>query len=169
MNVSKFSLISKLVCNVLSEDPFMYFIEEVSLGKEDWNCFSCFQPLTNIIDKKCKRCGFYEHDAVLSDDVFEEWEFCASDFTRSDGKYVRYKDKEFNATFLCLECVPLGKGKYLFLVPVFFFFFHFLRSIDLHHVAAFLNLFAIKVLIKCVIEIITNHDLARKACGAEVH
>lgn len=49
-----------------------------------------------------------------------------------------------------------------------FFFFHFLRSIDLHHVAAFLNLFAIKVLIKCVIDIITNHDLARKACGAEV-
>lgn len=47
-----------------------------------------------------------------------------------------------------------------------FFFFHFLRSIDLHHVAAFLNLFAIKVLIKCVIDIITNHDLARKACGA---
>lgn len=35
MNISKFSLISKLFCNVLSEDPFMYFIEEVSLDKED--------------------------------------------------------------------------------------------------------------------------------------
>lgn len=113
------ALISKLICNVVFEDPYMYFIEEVSLDK-DWNCFSCFQPLTNITDKKCKRCGFYEHDAILSDDVFEEWEFCASDFTRSDGKYVRYKDKEFNATFLCLECVPLGKGKCLFLIAVFF-------------------------------------------------
>lgn len=73
-------------------------------GEESW------QPLTNLTDKKCKRCGFYEHDAILSDDVFDEWEFCASDFTRSDGKYVRHKDKEFNATFLCLECVPLGNA-----------------------------------------------------------
>lgn len=73
-------------------------------GEESW------QPLTELTEKKCKRCGVYEHDSFISDDVFDEWEFCASDFTRSDGKYVHMKEKEFNATFLCPECVPLGNA-----------------------------------------------------------
>ncbi|RVW98788.1 hypothetical protein CK203_024030 [Vitis vinifera] len=70
----------------------------------------CFQPLTEIAVKKCKRCGFYEKDSIKSDDVFDEWEFCLSDFIASDGKYIHFKNKEFNATFLCPECIPLQKG-----------------------------------------------------------
>lgn len=73
-------------------------------GQESW------QPLTQLQDIKCKRCGFYEKDAIKSNDVFDEWELCASDFTRPDGKYVHFKDKEFNATFLCPECVTLAKA-----------------------------------------------------------
>ncbi|XP_051130182.1 uncharacterized protein LOC127250800 [Andrographis paniculata] len=73
-------------------------------GQESW------QPLTELQDNKCKRCGIYEKDTLKSDDVFDEWEFCASDFTSSDGKYIHYKDKELNATFLCPECVPLGSA-----------------------------------------------------------
>jgi hypothetical protein len=46
-----------------------------------------------------------------SDDTFEEWEFCPSDFSIPDGKYIRIKDKEFNATFLCPECVPFANGE----------------------------------------------------------
>ncbi|KAJ0793806.1 hypothetical protein HanOQP8_Chr01g0033331 [Helianthus annuus] len=57
---------------------------------------------------KCKRCGFYEEDRITSDDVFDEWEFCPSDFKSDDGRYIRTKDKEFNATFLCPECVKKG-------------------------------------------------------------
>ncbi|CAK9164740.1 unnamed protein product [Ilex paraguariensis] len=71
-------------------------------GEESW------QPLTKLPDMKCKRCGFYEEDRIKSDDVFDEWEFCASDFTTPDGKYIHFKDKELNATFFCPECVPLG-------------------------------------------------------------
>ncbi|RAL48834.1 hypothetical protein DM860_001154 [Cuscuta australis] len=42
-------------------------------------------------------------------DVFDEWEFCASDFSSTDGKYIHFKDKELNATFLCPECAhPVG-------------------------------------------------------------
>ncbi|KAL3531870.1 hypothetical protein ACH5RR_005391 [Cinchona calisaya] len=70
-------------------------------GEESW------QPLTELTDKKCKRCGIYELNSVRSDDVFDEWEFCASDFSSSNGKYTRVKEKEFNATFLCPECVTL--------------------------------------------------------------
>ncbi|VFQ94812.1 unnamed protein product [Cuscuta campestris] len=70
-------------------------------GEESW------QPLTHLLDKKCKRCGFYEEDTIKSDDVFDEWEFCASEFTSADGKYTHFKEKEFNATFLCPDCVPL--------------------------------------------------------------
>ncbi|CAH9091737.1 unnamed protein product [Cuscuta europaea] len=70
-------------------------------GEESW------QPLTQLLDKKCKRCGFYEEDTIKSDDVFDEWEFCASEFTSADGKYTHFKEKEFNATFWCPECVPL--------------------------------------------------------------
>lgn len=75
------------------------------------------QPLTELPDIKCKRCGFYEKDAIKSNDVFDEWELCASDFTRPDGKYIHFKEKEFNATFLCAECVVLAKGEaFMFLV-----------------------------------------------------
>ncbi|KAK7284248.1 hypothetical protein RJT34_18990 [Clitoria ternatea] len=63
-----------------------------------------WQPLTNFTGKKCKRCGFYEED-LISDDVFDEWELCPSDFTGHDGRYVRAKEKEFNATFLCPDCL----------------------------------------------------------------
>ncbi|CAM8960441.1 unnamed protein product [Rhodiola kirilowii] len=69
-------------------------------GEESW------QPLTNFTNTKCKRCGFFEQDLLEKDDVFEEWEFCPSDFYNPDKKYVRFKDKEFNATFSCPECIP---------------------------------------------------------------
>ncbi|KAK9169139.1 hypothetical protein Syun_001279 [Stephania yunnanensis] len=71
-------------------------------GEESW------QPLTELPDKKCKRCGFYEEDTITPDDVFDEWEFCPSDFAAPDGKYVRFKEKELNATFLCSQCMQLG-------------------------------------------------------------
>ncbi|KAJ9559078.1 hypothetical protein OSB04_013692 [Centaurea solstitialis] len=64
-----------------------------------------FQPLTDFQSKKCKRCGFYESEHIKFDDVFDEWEFCPSDFSASDGRYIRTKDKEFNATFLCPDCI----------------------------------------------------------------
>ncbi|KAI7733683.1 hypothetical protein M8C21_018661 [Ambrosia artemisiifolia] len=67
-----------------------------------------FQPLTNFESTKCKRCGFYEEDRFTSDDVFDEWEFCPSDFKSDDGRYIRAKGNEFNATFLCTECVKKG-------------------------------------------------------------
>ncbi|KAK7345631.1 hypothetical protein VNO77_16239 [Canavalia gladiata] len=70
-------------------------------GQESW------QPLSNFSSKKCKRCGLYEEDSITSDDVFDEWEFCPSDFTARDGEYIRFKEKEFNATFLCPECLSL--------------------------------------------------------------
>ncbi|KAH7677961.1 Concanavalin A-like lectin/glucanase domain-containing protein [Dioscorea alata] len=65
-------------------------------GEESW------QPLTELNEKKCKRCGLFEMDSFKPDDVFDEWELCPGDFI--DGKYVRSKDKEVNATFICLEC-----------------------------------------------------------------
>ncbi|GLT47865.1 hypothetical protein SLA2020_215240 [Shorea laevis] len=71
-------------------------------GEESW------QPLTKLESKKCKRCGFYEQDTIKSDDVFDEWEFCSSDF--KDGNYVRVKEKEFNATFLCTQCASVPNG-----------------------------------------------------------
>lgn len=67
-----------------------------------------FQPLTDFSSKKCKRCGFYEKDRIKFDDVFDEWEFCPSDFTPPDGRYMHTKDKEFNATFLCDDCIKKG-------------------------------------------------------------
>lgn len=75
-------------------------------GEESW------QPLTELPSNKCKRCGFYEEDRFKSDDVFEEWEFCASDFTVPDGEYIRTKDNEFNATFSCVECVPFANDSH---------------------------------------------------------
>ncbi|XVE76285.1 hypothetical protein DITRI_Ditri12bG0159800 [Diplodiscus trichospermus] len=70
-------------------------------GEESW------QPLIELESKKCKRCGFYEKDTIKSDDVFHEWEFCASDFKTPDGKYVLFKEKELNVTFRCPECTSL--------------------------------------------------------------
>ncbi|KAI3683773.1 hypothetical protein L1987_84288 [Smallanthus sonchifolius] len=70
-----------------------------------------FQPLTDFKSTKCKRCGFYEKDRITSDDVFDEWEFCPSDFKSDDGRYIRTKAKELNATFLCPECVKKGMPK----------------------------------------------------------
>ncbi|XP_052881167.1 uncharacterized protein LOC108462048 isoform X2 [Gossypium arboreum] len=69
-------------------------------GEESW------QPLTELKSKKCKRCGFYEEDTFKSDDVFDEWEFCASDF-KANGKYILFKEKELNVTFTCEECASL--------------------------------------------------------------
>ncbi|KHN02390.1 hypothetical protein glysoja_002414 [Glycine soja] len=66
------------------------------------------EPLTNFSGKKCKRCGIYEEDKFLSDDVFDVWEFCPSDFTTPDGRYVHFKEKEFNASFLCPECLSFS-------------------------------------------------------------
>ncbi|GAU35359.1 hypothetical protein TSUD_337510 [Trifolium subterraneum] len=68
-------------------------------GEESW------QPLTEFVGRKCKRCGFYEEDKILSDDVFDEWELCPSDFAAPGGKYLHFNKKEFNATFLCPECL----------------------------------------------------------------
>ncbi|KAL6645785.1 hypothetical protein ACP70R_017393 [Stipagrostis hirtigluma subsp. patula] len=64
-------------------------------GEESW------QPLTELPEKKCKRCGLYEEDAFRPD-VFDEWELCSSDF--KDGKYTHFKEGQFNATFLCPNC-----------------------------------------------------------------
>jgi len=65
-------------------------------GEESW------QPLTELPEKKCKRCGLYEEDTITPDDVFDEWEMCSSDF--KGGKYTRFKEGQFNATFLCPNC-----------------------------------------------------------------
>ncbi|XP_026661789.2 uncharacterized protein LOC103710021 isoform X2 [Phoenix dactylifera] len=67
------------------------------------------KPLTELPVKKCKRCGLYEADAIKSDDVFDEWELCPDDFV--DGRYSHVKDKEFNATFICLECIASADSK----------------------------------------------------------
>ncbi|KAK8531980.1 hypothetical protein V6N13_131332 [Hibiscus sabdariffa] len=70
-------------------------------GQESW------QPLTQLDAKKCKRCGFYEKEVIKTDDVYKEWEFCASDFKAPSGKYILLKEKELNATFHCQECASL--------------------------------------------------------------
>ncbi|KAJ4831221.1 hypothetical protein Tsubulata_005504 [Turnera subulata] len=79
-------------------------VSYVFKGEESW------QPLTELTSKKCKRCGFYEKDTIKADDVFDEWEICASDFADGDGKYRRTKVKEFDATFLCTQCLHLVAG-----------------------------------------------------------
>ncbi|XP_019157058.1 PREDICTED: uncharacterized protein LOC109153645 isoform X1 [Ipomoea nil] len=71
-------------------------------GEESW------QPLSELHMKKCKRCGLYEEGTIMLHGIFDEWEFCASGFSSVDGKYIHFKEKEFNATFLCPECVPVG-------------------------------------------------------------
>ncbi|KAL8259696.1 hypothetical protein R6Q59_027649 [Mikania micrantha] len=70
-----------------------------------------FQPLMEFKSPKCKRCGFYEERLVKSNDVFDEWEFCPSDFKSDNGWYIHTKDKELNATFLCQECAKKGTPK----------------------------------------------------------
>ncbi|PNX71502.1 hypothetical protein L195_g027382 [Trifolium pratense] len=38
--------------------------------------------LSNFSSKKCKPCGLYEENSITpSDDAFDEWELCPSDFT----------------------------------------------------------------------------------------
>lgn len=78
-----------------------------------WDFALCFQPISNFSSKKCKRCGLYEEDSITSDDAFDEWEFCPSDFTAPDGEYIKFKEKEFNATFMCPDCLNLAGGEYL--------------------------------------------------------
>ncbi|XP_043701003.1 uncharacterized protein LOC122651611 isoform X3 [Telopea speciosissima] len=73
-------------------------------GEESW------QPLTELPNKKCKRCGLYEMGTLKSEDVFDEWEFCSSDFIDPIRNYVRFKDKEFNATFFCPQCAYVENG-----------------------------------------------------------
>ncbi|XP_041026736.1 uncharacterized protein LOC121266940 isoform X4 [Juglans microcarpa x Juglans regia] len=92
---------NKTVLPDVKEDHVFYNFK----GEESW------QPLTELPSKRCKRCGFYEENSFVSDDVYEEWEFCPSDFTEPDGKYIRFKEKEFNATFLCPKCVPSANGR----------------------------------------------------------
>ncbi|KAE8676479.1 magnesium chelatase subunit [Hibiscus syriacus] len=70
-------------------------------GQESW------QPVTELDAKKCKRCGFYENYVIKLDYVYEEWEFCASDFKAPLGKYILFKKHQLNATFHCQECATL--------------------------------------------------------------
>lgn len=84
-----------------------------------------FQPLTNFSGKKCKRCGFYEEDKILYDDVFDEWELCPSDFTAPDGRYIHFKENEFNASFLCSDCLNITGGEF----PATFFLGKLLTAI----------------------------------------
>ncbi|KAL5210350.1 hypothetical protein ABZP36_005973 [Zizania latifolia] len=65
-------------------------------GKESW------QPLTELPENKCKQCGLYEEDIADSDDMYDAWELCSTDF--KDGKCTHFKQGEFRATFLCPNC-----------------------------------------------------------------
>ncbi|GAB4833703.1 hypothetical protein Ancab_031950 [Ancistrocladus abbreviatus] len=71
-------------------------------GEESW------QPLTELLSKKCKRCGFYEQDLIPFDDVFDEWELCPDDFKAHNGKYTHVKQAELNATLSCPKCHTLS-------------------------------------------------------------
>lgn len=82
----------------MKEKSFVYKFK----GIESW------QPLAELPDKKCKRCGFYELDILKSDDVFDEWELCPDEFL--EGNYVHYKQKEVNATFTCTECMTTARA-----------------------------------------------------------
>ncbi|ONK61873.1 uncharacterized protein A4U43_C08F34460 [Asparagus officinalis] len=83
---------NKTILPDVKEKTFLYTFK----GEESW------QPLTELPDKKCKRCGLYEINKFRTDDIFDEWELCPDDFV--DGKYMHYKEKELNATFICPEC-----------------------------------------------------------------
>ncbi|XP_020571667.1 uncharacterized protein LOC110018644 isoform X2 [Phalaenopsis equestris] len=84
---------NKIILPDVKEKNFVYKFK----GIESW------QPIAGFPDKKCKRCGLYELDRLKSDDVFDEWELCPDEFL--EGNYVHYKQKEFNATFACTECM----------------------------------------------------------------
>ncbi|KAK3151260.1 hypothetical protein QOZ80_3AG0243690 [Eleusine coracana subsp. coracana] len=88
-------------CNGDNNKTYLLDVKEANSiytfkGEESW------QPLTELPEKKCKRCGLYEEDTFIKDDVFDEWELCSSDF--KDGKYTHFKEGQFNATFLCSNC-----------------------------------------------------------------
>jgi hypothetical protein len=72
------------------------------------------QPLTELAEKKCKRCGLYDDD-WLKDHVYDEWEMCSSEF--KDGKYTHFKEGQFNATFLCPNCTA-SAGMASYPVPI---------------------------------------------------
>jgi hypothetical protein len=76
------------------------FIRSTKLRAE-YLITSCWQPLTELAEKKCKRCGLYDDD-FFKDHVFDEWEMCSTEF--KDGKYTHFKEGQFNATFLCPNC-----------------------------------------------------------------
>ncbi|XP_058098964.1 uncharacterized protein LOC131243548 [Magnolia sinica] len=86
---------NKTVLPDVKKTQFLYTFK----GAESW------QPLTELPNDKCKRCGLYEKDSIKSDDVFDEWELCPDDFVAPDGIYLRSKEKEFNATLSCPQCV----------------------------------------------------------------
>ncbi|PKA58482.1 hypothetical protein AXF42_Ash008769 [Apostasia shenzhenica] len=90
---------NKTVLPDVTEAHFLYIFK----GEESW------QPLTELPDKKCKRCGFYERDTFKFDDVFDEWELCPADFI--DGHYVHFKENQFNATFICTHCTETGSDQ----------------------------------------------------------
>ncbi|KAL4189500.1 hypothetical protein AMTRI_Chr08g207430 [Amborella trichopoda] len=94
-----------------NECPNLYFFSAMGQKKKIFIFLSLFyfQPLTELPYKKCKRCGLYEKDK-LSDDTFDEWELCPDEFKGPEGRDIHFKDKEFNATFLCPECIPLESG-----------------------------------------------------------
>ncbi|XP_008657456.1 uncharacterized protein [Zea mays] len=73
-------------------------VEKPSTAKTD----ATMQPLKELPEKKCKRCGLYEEGTFKPNVVFDEWEMCLSDF--KGGKYTRFKEGQFNATFLCPNC-----------------------------------------------------------------
>lgn len=87
--------------NVFEDVKRAHFVYAYN-GQQSW------KVLSNFSSKKCKRCGLYEENSITSDDAFDEWEFCPSDFTAPHGEYVRFKEKEFNATFLCPDCLSFG-------------------------------------------------------------
>ncbi|XP_077245266.1 uncharacterized protein LOC143885137 [Tasmannia lanceolata] len=60
---------NKTILPDVKKKHFLYTFK----GEESW------QPLTELPDSKCKRCGLYEKDSLKSDDVFDEWELCPSD------------------------------------------------------------------------------------------
>ncbi|RZC67879.1 hypothetical protein C5167_011573 [Papaver somniferum] len=73
--------------------------------------------MTEFLNKKCKRCGFYEKNIIMSDGVFDEWEFCPSDFKAPDGVYVRLKDKEVRLHFIVLNVFLMEPAKLLIVTP----------------------------------------------------
>ncbi|KAK9756164.1 hypothetical protein RND81_01G077900 [Saponaria officinalis] len=100
--------------NTLLPDVKKAKVEYSFKGEESW------QPLTEFLNKKCKRCKLYEKDKFpwSHTDILDEWEFCPSDFTSPDAKCTIVKAKKFNATFSCPTCPDLGVvgfiGGYMF-------------------------------------------------------